>query len=131
MKKASLALGIIGGVLAAIVAVIFIVYGIFVTAVGNVASSTDDDAGILKGIAKGVAKATTEVIGTVCFVIGLISAAGAALGFVGAAKVKKNGTVAGILFIIAVIPGIIASILFIIAAVFAFIPDKKAEALAA
>lgn len=137
MRKASKVLGIIGSVLAIIFALIFLAYGAFVTVIGSIATSPGGDDGILGGIIKAIGRELVDFIVSFSLVIVLGSIAGAVLGFIGAAKLKKSGIVAGILFIIAAalsvftVIGVIASILFIIAGIFALIREKKAEAPAA
>jgi len=156
MKIASLVLGIIGGVLAIIIAIVYIAGGAVLgagTSMYNQAAQLGDEAieqqlqqanDILKeagfdeelgdidvntysNIAN---QANAEVAGL--WIAGIAAIIGAILGIIGGAMAKKKGILAGIFMLIAAIPGFfiafgfIASMLFIVGAVLSFIPEKPA-----
>ncbi len=129
MKTASLVLGIIGGVLAIIFAIMFIASGALV----NTAVDTLEGFDAFDEVYNAAVGATT----TWLYVAGILSIIGGILGIVGGALAKKKNVLAGILLVVAAIAslftalGFIATILFVLAAVFAFIPEKSAPAVAA
>ncbi len=149
MKTASLVLGIIGGVLAVIFALIFMLGGAFVNAGASVISEAGNEAlGELSEQLEGLEVNGADVdlstlstgVGTVAtwfYVIGALSIVGAIVGIVGGALVKKKNVVAGILMIVAAIPsfftglGIIASILFVIGGILALVSGKESAPAAA
>ncbi|OQA46708.1 MAG: hypothetical protein BWY46_01989 [Firmicutes bacterium ADurb.Bin300] len=126
MRTASLVLGIIGGVLAVIFALIFMASGALV---GSLGGAFEIEGNLPADQAAGL-------VASSLYIIGGLSIVGAVLGIVGGAMAKKKNILAGIFLIVAAIPslftglGIIASILFIIGGVFAFIPQKDKQAAA-
>lgn len=139
MKIASLVLGIIGGVLAIIFAIVFIaggaLMGSLTQGIDKLSAQMeaqgwevvkDETASTLVSNAAGVAAGTLWLIG----IAGIV---GAVLGIVGGALAKKQSVIAGILMLVAAIPsfftgfGVIASVLFIVGGIFAFIPQKSPQ----
>ncbi len=154
MKTASLVLGIIGGALAIIFGIIFIVSGLAVNSLFGTTDALDNTLDQLSdqleadGLAidssdidlSNVDDAYNAAIGTgitMIYVVGILSIVGAVLGIVGGAMVKKNNIVAGILMLVAAVPsfftglGIIASIVFIIGGILALVSGKTAAPAAA
>lgn len=139
MKTASLVLGIIGGVLAIIFAIIFIGSGALV---GSMAQGIDELTAQMEeegwevvedeSVSVLATDVTGAAAGTLLF-IGIASIIGAAMGIVGGALAKKKSIIAGILMLVAAIPsfftglGIIASVLFIIGGIMALIPQKTEQ----
>lgn len=142
MRTASMVLGIVGGVLAVIFAIVFIIGGAFVS---NVGSALDSLANELEnqgwevednGVS-GMVDATAGAVGFGLWGVGILSIIGAVLAFIGAAKVKKSNVVAGVLMLVASVPsfftglGVIASILLIIGGILALVPESKQNVQAA
>ncbi len=149
MKTASLVLGIIGGVLAVIFGIVYIIGGIAAASLVGSADAlantlgefgdameaegwTVEDADVDFEGFDDVYNASVGAGITMIYVVGIISIVGAVLGIVGGAMVKKKNVVAGVLMLVAAVPsfftglGILASILFIIGGILALIPDKQA-----
>lgn len=152
MKTASLVLGIIGGVLAIIFAIIFMVGGAFMDSAANYVRDMDDFGAAMDDLtyqleAEGFTVEDSDVnydalddainygasaVATGFYIAGILGIIGGILGIVGGALAKKKNVVAGILMLVAAVPsfftglGIIASILFIIGGILALIPDKNA-----
>lgn len=148
MKTASLVLGIIGGVLAIIFGIIYIVGGIAASSlVGSadaLGNTLDEFSEAMEAEGWVVEDADLDFEGyddvynasvgagiTMVYVVGILSIVGAVLGIVGGAMTKKKNVIAGILMLVAAVPsfftglGIIASILFIIGGILALIPEKQ------
>lgn len=139
MRTASLVLGIVGGVLAIIFAIVFMVSGAFFFSVASgeaegIAIEVNDVSIDVDEAAFGGADEASIVVGAASgffWIIGILSIIGAVLGIVGGALAKKKNVVAGILMIVAAVPsfftgiGFIASILFIIGGIFALVPESK------
>ncbi len=143
MKTASLILGIIGGALAVIFAIVFIAGGALV---GSMTQSLDDFTAEMEAEGWEVTEndaATSlmsDVTGTAAgtfWLIGILSIVGAALGIVGGTLAKKNGILAGIFMLAAAVPsfftglGIIASVLFVVGGILAIIPQNNVQKAAA
>jgi hypothetical protein len=143
MKTVSLVLGIIGGVLAVIFAVMFIAGGALVN---SMSEGLDDFTAQMEAEGwevvedENASALMSDVTGTasgILWLTGIASVVGAVLGIVGGALAKKRGLVAGILMLVAAVPsfftglGIIASALFIIGGVFAIIPQNSVQKAAA
>ncbi len=157
MKTASLVLGIIGGVLAIIFAIVFMIGGAFVNSAASYVQDMGEFGGAMDELseqleAEGFTVEDSDVnydalddainygasaVATGFYIAGILGIIGGILGIVGGALAKKKNVVAGILMLVAAVPsfftglGIIASILFIIGGILALIPDKSAPVAAA
>jgi hypothetical protein len=151
MKTASLVLGIIGGALAIIFAIVFMAGGALFGAASNVVGDLDqqfedailegvEDSGVdvdvdLSGL-DGAANFVTGTFSAWAYIAGGLSIVGAVLGIIGAVKVKKSNVAAGILMLVAAIPsfftgiGFIASIVFIIGGILSLASGKSTPAAA-
>lgn len=131
MRTASLVLGIVGGVLAIIFALIFIMGGAFVGNMGSVLGEMGGDGLVIEGNDISIDQAVGVAVSSF-YILGGLSIVGAVLGIVGGAMAKKKNIFAGVLLIVAAIPsfftGFIASIIFIIGGILAFIPQKDNQA---
>jgi hypothetical protein len=152
MKTASLVLGIIGGVLAIIFAIFFMIGGAVMNSAANYVSEMDDFGGAMDELtqqleAEGLTIEDNDVdysslddainygagaVAAGLYIAGILGIIGGIMGIVGGALAKKKNVVAGILMLVAAVPsfftglGFIASILFIIGGILALIPDKQA-----
>lgn len=139
MKTASLVLGIIGGVLAVIFAIVFIAGGALM---GSLTQGMDKLSAQMEAegfeivqnkTASALASDAAGAAAGTMWLIGIASIIGAALGIVGGALAKKKGVLAGIFMLVAAIPsfftglGVIASLLFIVGGILAFIPQKSPQ----
>ena len=149
MKTASFVLGIIGGVLAIIIGIIYIIGGAaasaFVGSTDQLSNTlnelgdqleadgwTVDNSDMDLSALDGTYNAAVGAALTTVYIFGILGIIGGVLGIIGGAISKKKNILAGIFLIIAAVTGFLvafgflASILFIIAAIFAFIPAKPA-----
>ncbi len=133
MRVASMVLGIVGGVLAIITAIVFIVMGGVMASLNN---DIDFDIQIenrgfpfdrhsfwMSGNSDDMALTVFHSMGIIFLIAGSVSLAGGVLGIVGGSIVKKKNVPAGVLLIIAAV--LCASVLFTLAAIFALVHDKK------
>ena len=150
MKTASMVLGIIGGVLAVILALVYIFAGALADTFAGSTDKLNNTFNELSEIAEdqnwdyveadidfdfgelntSYNEAVSAAI-TWMYIASALGIVGAILGIVGGALVKKKNIVSGVLLIIAAVAtifvpvGFICTILFVLAAIFALIPDKK------
>ncbi len=127
MRKASMVLGIIGGVLTLALSALFIAYNIYLMTIWS------DDETAMKGAA--YAAAFIDIL-----MPDFLTAVAGILGLIGALIVKKKHAVSGALMIIGAVLCIISMLmafsffysiaiaLFVIAAVFALKPERTAQA---
>lgn len=135
MRTASLVLGIVGGVLAIIFALVFMLGGAFVNSMGGALTEMESQGWEVESdLGDMTIDGATGLAASMFYIVGGASIVGAILGIIGGAMAKKKNIVAGVLLIIAAIPslftglGIIASVLFVIGGILAFIPQKENQA---
>jgi hypothetical protein len=158
MRTASLVLGIIGGVLA----IIFAVISFFIGTAANVALDELEDINIsdidgmedlddfqiliedenvhidgsvdLDEPLQFAGRFAGSFVGALFWIPAILSLIGGVLGIVGAALTRKKNVIAGVLMIIAAVlclftvVGFISTILFVLGGIFALINDKSAQA---
>lgn len=132
MRKASFVLGIVGGSLALLMALLFIACGILLMAINS-----DFIQRILDVVQADVPHAagflfdwSTDVAGITAIVIGGVKAVCGVLGLVGGLSVKTNNVTAGVLMIVAagvslIITGAwITTVLLTLGGIFALVKEK-------
>jgi hypothetical protein len=132
MRTASLVLGIVGGVLAVIFALLFMLSGAVVGSMGGALTELEGQGWEVESdLGDMTIDQATGLASSWLYIAGGASIVGAILGIVGGAMAKKKNILAGILLIVAAVPslftglGVIASILFVIGGILAFIPQKE------
>jgi|GEM_PF-1522359 len=151
MKTASLVLGIIGGVLAIIFAIITMAGGAFMGGAAGYIQGTDEFGSTMDELtdqleAEGFVIEDGDVnfdalddainygagaVATGLYIAGILGIVGGILAIVGGALAKKKNVLAGIFMLVAAVPsfftflGFLASIVLIIGGILALIPEKQ------
>lgn len=132
MRKASMVLGIVGGGLSLLAALLFIIGGIVFMATDpslfeNLFDNMYMDMDYIAGF---IFNMTGNIIGVVFIVFGVIKAVCGVLGLVGGLSVKNKNVTAGVLMIVAaglsllLSGGWITMILFTLGGIFALVKEK-------
>lgn len=147
MRTASMVLGIVGGVLAIIFAIIFIMSGAVMSTGVDVVNDLDGLVVDIEGedgnsVHVDLTENSSELFDTMAgsmvraaqtwiWIAAILSLVGAVLAIIGGAVVKKKNVLAGIFMIIAAVLclftglGFIATIVLILSAIFAFVKDNS------
>lgn len=124
MKKTSMILGIIGGIIAIIIALFVIGSGIFFKSLPEIMENAQN----LRMASRGLG---LEIAGNWTIIIGVVILLNGVLGIVGGAMVKEHNTAGGIMMLTAsfvaliTLWSILSFVLFLIAGIFAFVKEDE------
>ena len=128
MRKTSMILGIIGGVIAIIIALFVIGGGIFLRNVPEIMENAHNLRIAERVASRGM---SYDIMGSVTIIVGVVILLNGVLGIVGGSMVREHNTAGGIMMLVAgfvsFITGwaIISFVLFLIGGIFAFVKDDK------
>ena len=141
MRTASMVLGIVGGVLAIIFAIIVILIGYsasyFIDSVDSMDSDEwhlrfeDQDIHFETDMNANIPDFASKTVRSIVWIPAILSFAGAALAIIGAVFVKKKNTMAGVLMIVAAVlsfftaVGFLASVILVVGGILALVPENK------
>lgn len=128
MRKTSMILGIIGGVIAIIIALFVIGGGIFLRNVPEIMENAHNLRIAERVASRGM---SYDIMGSLTIIVGVVILLNGVLGIVGGSMVREHNTAGGIMMLVAgfvsFITGwaIISFVLFLIGGIFAFVKDDK------